>query len=393
MKPKNVFLFLATFLLATSVYAGREGGGGDNLSPGANSAWFLGANKTVSYCMDVSDNFGVEREQLTSTIAQTFAQWKTYIDKRLKDAKQATTLVYIGPCNGKLPTDLGFFFRTSNDYVTKAKRAYDNPSAFAKQVNWDIKTGWGKGFVWLADLYSIAPKKKFPDWTDKDKLYGMLLHEAGHILGSQHKSGTIMYHAISDFIGDLSNYSDFRTNLRKIDWDNELAPCFMCSYVGHIRGIHYPNRVNDKTQTQQLGTKVFRELVGRDSVGNVTVALVNSISKGGFPAGQLVTTYVIGDSRGKYSFDVESTWGQWSSDESYELEQVWLEKFDPSLPSEQPKAGGVVNHVILDYGSVLTKTGQKRAVILQRNMSQVNLAIDMEIDGEIRNIFTADPHR
>jgi hypothetical protein len=94
-----------------------------------------------------------------------------------------------GECDGS--EDLRIYAGVSDARVKQDKTAFDSPLGFAQPESYDEKSGWGRGYIWIAPA---------PELANPYALYAVLLHEIGHVFGMSHIAGTIMDAHLADQI-------------------------------------------------------------------------------------------------------------------------------------------------------------------------------------------------
>jgi hypothetical protein len=265
-------------LVAATAYGGGSSStGGDNLAPDRNSAWFLGADRVIRVCAEIDPQFGVPLETAKDTILSGFSIWGAYIgakklyhDPSYKPIQRlATRVEMIVACDGT--EDLKFYLGVNGPDTAAAKAEFDDPTGFARRTHYDRKQGWGKGFIWIAGEGARKPgEDRFPDWTLRDTLLAMILHELGHVYGNEHVAGTIMTSDINRLLTDSEYPADNQYRRRRtIDHARELTPaCASCA------------ETYEASSTERIGPsnnldfdRVFRLLVGRAAMGKSKVSL------------------------------------------------------------------------------------------------------------------------
>lgn len=260
---RNVIGFLLSMSLLASplaAHAGRDSGGADSKAIDDSAAWFLGAGKKIRTCFVRSPDFqSVDAEAALTT---AFATWKKYIAARADDFKAPFTLAtdpeLMPACDGT--EDLKIYLGVQSPEVLAAQAQYNSPMAFAQRTSYSLKTGWGKGFIWIANN-PVTPIV----WTRPYALLGIMLHELGHVLGCGHIEGTIMTEYIAA-LAQRTMATDFtdsegKATLASIDNRVQLSTCSAC-----VHG-KYTGRVTDEGAAQARAT--FKLFAGRNAVGKI----------------------------------------------------------------------------------------------------------------------------
>lgn len=271
------------FLAGQLSFAGGEVGNGLDYYRVANGhAWFL--KGPVKYCVKVGADFGLEIDIFEKELTQALETWKKYMRfKRISawvtfDEKKPPTDFRRQSCDGT--EEVTFFLgdgkrgeRTAEEgRLTRAeKEKYDRPLGFAKMLSYDLSKHKGKGIVWIAPRYSVAPDDTFPDWKEENLLRAVLLHQIGHILGASHQYGTIMALNLEEKLKDRHDFPKYGKQLiermakkdkrilelpairealsdpkprpypAQIDMESELVYCESCPYVFEAGFNLFPN--------------------------------------------------------------------------------------------------------------------------------------------------------
>lgn len=276
-------------------YGGAMDGGGSGTSfPGAGSAWFYQDNPKgfIDACIIRAASFKATEAQIETAILKAYQIWQAYIDKHniYEDKVRSDgsvepypthmkilTNVKINPCSKN--TDLRFYMGTIDNKVKGIKERFVNPKAFAfrNYKDIDIEKGLSKGLVWLFNPQDPTQTDHITDqlydWSDKDVLLGMLLHEIGHTLGVPHVNSTIMGTKLKNkiFVVNSTHSPDYaklaRKYLNNIDHESYL--------IKQFQGL--------MTKEGTLGVQgssdeksVFKELIGRDLVGKSKVKVLEN---------------------------------------------------------------------------------------------------------------------
>lgn len=266
-------LICAGFCLATANAATRPGampgggmdsGGGELHDLDYGVAWFLGDGQ-VRYCLEVDAGFPLKKAVVEETVRSVLDAWNGYIRQKSINRPGsdhamwlATDYRELAHCDGT--EDLKFYLGGSSAEVEAAKSRFTHPVSFAYRTAYEKKAGWGKGFIWVAPQDTAFIK--LPDWHKPFALYGMLLHEMGHVLGCPHVAGTIMDEDIAIYL--MEDPDKLKKRFSRIDLTRELALCEgNCSHV-YVGQLGLLPEIPDDVQLNQL----FRRLMNRDRVGD-----------------------------------------------------------------------------------------------------------------------------
>jgi hypothetical protein len=270
-KFKLLWLLLTSLaVLASPSRAGSwSSAGGDWSFLNANTAWFVGADRTVTLCYEVAPGFGADSASLERAIRTGFESWTRYIDDKgiqtryqARNAQLATHYRLLGTCDGT--QDLTLYFGVQSAAIAQAAKAFVRPVSFAHKGHYDWRHGWSKGFLWFSMPKTYSPE--FPDWSVADQLQGMMLHELGHVFGCDHVDGTIMSESIvvvAMATSDPSTAAGAHLMLTSIDQSRELVLSDrLVSYSGFL-----------PVDGTADGRQSYAWLVGRPLVGSVTATL------------------------------------------------------------------------------------------------------------------------
>lgn len=197
------------------------GSAGDNVPDEHLAAWFVAGHGPIRVCFEVAPDFGVTRAEARAALVEALRLWGKYFEPRRIALEPRYAIDH---CSAD--TELAVYFGVESARVKAAKGQFYNPTAFVHREKFDRDIPRGKGFVWVAKQASIRAAPPFPDWRRGGRLLAVLLHELGHVYGSDHVPGTIMAAEISELLD--SAWSE--TELARIDHCRELAPCNYCQY-------------------------------------------------------------------------------------------------------------------------------------------------------------------
>lgn len=295
--------FILIWAFAAQVYAhsgGYSGGGGDHQDIGTGTAWYIG-NKKISYCIEKSANFGVGTVDLQQTFEKAAATWRQYILQRHiqmdlpPEHRLNLNFQYQGACQGS--ENLRLYFGVDSPEVVEAKKKYQKPYALSYRESYDVATGMGKGFIWLAQtgsLFPLAGDTGFPNWTKPFTVHGMMLHELGHVLGVGHLDGTIMREEMMATMQlmDSSEEWSLKRGEAKLTNIDDIKILFLRNYFDLV----IPGRLTYRQDPLETAA-IFHLFMGRNPVGEVQTSFIN-----GTPF-----KWILGDDRGQVTFDISSS--------------------------------------------------------------------------------------
>lgn len=278
MRALTFILLLPCLSFAIGIRSDRGGmdsTGGDIRSEDRGAAWFLrGTNKSIpiTFCIEASANFGRDIPELKSLVEFAFKKWENYMQvKRVNlnsdllpipsEDQIETNLSFQARCTRE--TELKFYFGQENSFIKKIQEKYERPIAFSERLSYDPSVGRAKGIVWI--INPNLQDTSIPNWNIDVNLKAILLHEVGHVLGCEHKMGTIMDRDIhryffstqedlDDGVPELSEYS--RRRLTSIDHSAEVHFCESCQF--NYEGFPFP------TTTEEVRPKLIKQLTGVD---------------------------------------------------------------------------------------------------------------------------------
>jgi len=377
---------LAILISATSFYAyagGISSTGGENHASSDGAAWFIG-EKPVRYCIELNASFGVSKSEAAIQISNVFSAWRDYIakkglnsenrfdtdsdiDKSFKLGKIAMNTSQMDACDGS--EDLKFYFGVDSEEVRRYIKTFTEPVAFAQRTKFDEERGWGKGFIWV-QMPGIG-RIKDDVWKKPFLLYGVLLHEVGHVLGNSHIGNTIMDESVPALAGEGGIGKNDEAYFTHIDNRRELFFCKTCDF--EYRG-----------QTGSMYSDMFELLTGRNPAGEVTSRLYSQ----NMPSLQPKIVLELRDAKGLFTFELGH---------EYILSHLTLAFGDTPVFKKS------VNH--FGWGrrsdaatyllSIKTKKGKKLPVLMARNMgvSPMTLQLLSVKPGWVPEFFYAETYR
>lgn len=260
----SLFAAVNAFAAGPSVDGFEVGTGSDNVEIDYQSAWFLVPNQ-VRYCLSIDPKFSKYEKDIPELVANALVDWRTVIEANvntdhssLQALNLSTQFQQVTQCDDS--TDLTFYFGGDHKRVMTQRVKFRNPTAFAYRESYDLHTLRGKGFIWIAANGDVGTS--FPNWDLEMSLYGVILHELGHVFGCDHFEGTIMTAHLHDWMvatpDRLARRKDF---LSKIGLENRVT--FSSSKFVKLDG-----RISsDPTEA----AKVFQDFFGRAARGAVKV--------------------------------------------------------------------------------------------------------------------------
>jgi len=281
MKIINNFIIIISMFLTVNAFAGHETGNGTGDNPYDGVAWFGKRidDKAINICYQVSENFSKTEIDFEYLIRSRFEIWKKYFLDTYSICKdyQTTTKGTIclqtkytisSTCDSEV--DLKIYFGSepqNNSDLLKLNKLKKSAGAAVLESFRKENVIWGKGLIWIApeNYYYTG----YPNWKDLGVLKTTLLHEIGHVFGSDHVQGTIMEENIYKLFNKIktkaTNYYD------KIDWERYLYPKTMAldNETTLLSGYHIQKR-----------NALFEYLYNRPPQGKVRIVYGNSTSTG-----------------------------------------------------------------------------------------------------------------
>jgi len=365
--------------LKYSLTGGADTGGADNKRFDSDAAWFLG-DRAIRYCIKVAPGFGVDAAAIDRAVIDATDTWARYVaDHKVYPANTspgmslATKLTKLPSCDGS--EDVTFAMGITNASIEAVRSTYDNPTAFAHRSEYDMLSGWGKGVVWVAPPASVYPGAHFPDWTKPCTLQGILLHEWGHVLGTDDIEGTIME---PDLTPDLQMVDTDPQRacgiLTSIDNQRELLLSLKADYSGTIwRGAN---------QTYQA--QMFQLLTGSAPQGRITTRLRYNEGQG--------FLYTVQDEVLQKEFLIKLLPELPTGFRGGQVFKVAKSKSNPSGSTSRAFSMGSDGLVL--HGFLTTADGQTHMVLLERNTDGLTagpIGLQILTEGKFLPIFAPDP--
>lgn len=384
----------------------EQGNGTDYYNREDGSSWFLGGDKTIKYCYVVDRNFGASKDQIRRDLKGAFAKWAHYIQAKQVYAhvsvngQLAIRSQLLSSCNGF--QDITFYFGVRDQIVEPFIQ--NNTIAFAKRLKYDSVQGWSKGFVWLSPAggldphvqYATVEQADFPNWSMKFNLFGVLVHELGHVYGCGHVAHTIMderYFARLAIQEELNR----ALLLGRIDSWRELYICNECPIDAKgTLGMVTTTTQAGKLTTDDGTSEAFKFLTGRAPEGGPTAVkaqLIGSSEKG--------FKLLVSDNRQEsLSFDLRLDDMSFRSMAIGGLNvfRTVLEsyaRFGTAGMTKASSLSGYGHEAFSLSGTIMSLTETSTKITLQRNMGSGNhesaLQVNYLIYGQIKRLFSADP--
>jgi hypothetical protein len=391
MNRFSILLITAAFMsigISSNALSGHEtGNGSDYFHMGDGSAWFLGADRVIRYCLDLSPNFGVDEAKASAAVRTALGRWDNYIaQKRIyarspRAAMLTTKSQQLAKCDGSEDLKFSLGAQASDDLGPGGS---EDPQriASAVRVSYNTSENWGKGYIWMAARGSIhngEVEPSYPDWTRGQNLEGILMHELGHMYGSEHINSTIMRKDIGNFLNGAGQADP--VVLSSIDNEEEMVTCFSCEGP-------YRASLGWQAQVSGLGTEAetFAVLVGRLPTGAVSAVIRGTETKG--------LQLVVGDGLQEYSFplkfDIERRAQYYDSTEAFRT--IFTYQLSPQTTAIKidflPHGGSTLP------GTLVTNSGLSLQLYLLRNMTTLGVTKPLTVtyvkDGKSHVLLTID---
>jgi hypothetical protein len=218
LRPTHVLLEESA-AFNVSLYGGYDGvGGGDLVDVRKLTAWFYG-EKQIKTCFHVTQSFGLSSQRVESLVIRASEEWKSFFTENNINSYYQTpinTNLSISPtCVGG--EDLVLFFGTGpifgNLNDMKARQLLVRPIAYVNKTHMSQDLMWSKGYIRFVEpyLYLNNNGNLYPDWTNENKTYHMILHELGHVFGFLHRGNSVMSSNIAIELFVLERNNTFNT--------------------------------------------------------------------------------------------------------------------------------------------------------------------------------------
>ncbi|MGE3975631.1 MAG: hypothetical protein AB7F59_13980 [Bdellovibrionales bacterium] len=354
-----------------------DSGGGELKKRASGSAWFVGADKTIRYCVRVAPDFGMPEEQVGDLISRSFQQWSDYMANQHKVYSFA---IYLPRKHQEVRCgeehDVTFLMGINTETVEKAKKHYDVSAAFAVRTEYDLDKGWGKGLVWVSaeeELASAVGKEwKWPAnykvsfWKEPRRVHGLILHEIGHIYGCGHMPGTIMREDI------VRAALMEKSTVQSLPYDPELYYSRLTT-IDDSRQLSFPYKptqylMGHLSIQSTLGVSVdqsaqhFELLVGRKPVGKMYV-LYRQVGDSVFPTNELLIKDQLGVAR--IPLQIVNN----NFDQSFGAS---LFHYDSNLSDMRYPAGANRDYSRIKMAKVLLPSGKEMMVGIDENTNNTN---------------------
>jgi hypothetical protein len=279
-----------------------RGNGTDYIRQEDQSAWFTGEGRVIHYCIEVSPGFGLSVEQIAPQVEKAFLAWSDYVKEHGVNTEVTMQGEHMKECTGSV--DLKFLFGTVTGEEQKFIGQAGNHLGVAFRTSYDVREGWGQGFIWIAPQGSIPTSERsweadpiFPNWNAPHTLSAILMHELGHVFGTEHIDQTIMSEYLGNLILRHKLYSDL---LVSIDGYKHLYGQLNGSISGQLGLPAVAAKMGWPACDDQVARN-FTLLTGRAPVGQVRANLFRKPSE---PTDTLILH--LEDDREKFAFPLQT---------------------------------------------------------------------------------------
>lgn len=202
-------------------------GGGDTTDLRRLAAWFYG-ERQIQVCTQLNVNFGLNEITISDAVQKAILLWKAYFSEKQINSNLSEKInlnFKLKPkCTGG--EDLVFYFGTGpinqNLLDLRAFQSLSNPLAYVNKTHMSEDLKWSKGYIRFVESNSYGLDDGFfPDWSNQQHFFQILVHEIGHVLGFTHIPGTIM-------TGSIVRDTVVENKALNVDNDVELFSCKSC---------------------------------------------------------------------------------------------------------------------------------------------------------------------
>lgn len=186
----NTLSFLVfNIFIASLAHAGSMVSGGVEFT----TPWYSMNNAPVEYCIRVSENFSISKNQLQNDVRNAFDNWLKKSEKedlRTFDGKKAARLFVEAPCSDN--TLLTFLFGVNTKPVQDVyQQIYPDYLSINLIFEYNIAKEQPIGLIWLpedkpnSDFFMIR-NQPFFKWSNEIELFEQVLtEEVGYVFGKR----------------------------------------------------------------------------------------------------------------------------------------------------------------------------------------------------------------